>query len=95
MWELVPNKSVPEIKRNPYKARGKELTPAEKSDIFCNNREALISVYSQDVKRLKRAFDDTSNISNPMQQFGIGCEDNVLRAVVKSQNYEMFKMVID
>ena len=52
-------------------------------------------MYSKDLKRLQKAFDDTNNISNPFQAFGIGCEDNVLKAVIKSQNFEMFKMVID
>ena len=82
MWELNPTKNIPEIKTNPFCTAVKGTTrnlPGKGCCIFCNNRESLQCVHWKDVKGLKQSFDDINNISNPFQQFGIDCGDNILK----------------
>ena len=93
MWELNPNKAIPDIKTNPFNTfeKGKPRTlPGKGCCIFCNNREALQCVHAKDIKGLKQSFSDVNNISNPFQPFGIDCNDDLIKAVIKSQDFELF-----
>jgi hypothetical protein len=38
---------------------------------------------------------DTANVSNPFQRYSISSNYNLLEAIVKSKNLEMFKVIIN
>ena len=82
MWELHPNKAIPEFKSNLFNTslKGKQrVLPGKGCCIFCNNREALQCAYARDAQCLKQVFADVNNISNPFQQFGIDCDDGLIK----------------
>ena len=96
MWELVPTTSVSAIKTNPFLTKAvKRENPTQNCCLFCNNRSVLQAAIYKDYGALKAYLADHGNINNPFQKFGIDCNENLLRTVVKQKDFDSFKLVID